>query len=81
MNNRLAIIKRCDKCYERAMEAQTKDTYPDFLKKVMSEPSLEECVEIGQVNKDKVKKEKGVPGRHNRGLETGDPNQDGLAGA
>lgn len=53
MDNGLAIIKRCDKCCERAMEAQTEDTYPDFLKKVMSEPSLEECVEIGQVNRTK----------------------------
>lgn len=62
------------------MEAQTKDTYSDFLKKVMSEPSLKEYVEIGQLNKEKVKKEKGVPGRHNRDLETRDPNQDDLAG-
>lgn len=35
------------------MEAQVKDTWPDFLKKVMSEPSLGACMEIGQMNKVK----------------------------
>lgn len=45
------------------MEAETKDTCPDFLKKVMSEPSPEKCVEIGQVNKENFewKQEKGIP--------------------
>lgn len=62
------------------MEAETKDTCPDFLKKVMSEPSPEKCVEIGQVNKENFewKQEKGIPDITD--LEVGDLNQDDLAG-
>ena len=45
------------------MESWTKDTYPDFLKKVISELDLEGCVEIGQVNKGKVDYKKQVYSR------------------
>lgn len=55
-----------------ATEALTKDISPDFLKKVMSEPTPKECVERDQVNKGKVeeRERRAFQADTNRGLET-----------